>query len=512
MQEPNDFRWLKSLPEKTIDEFLGTLNVRPHNDLMLQQKVVLMLCLQYDFFFPMLDMGTGKTLIGLESTLHRKKKDLGHRTFVFVPNKANLYEWESQVQKHTPQLSITVMDGSTKQRKAQLDSEDSDIFVLNYAGLIPLFATKTKRYNSYKNKKETVWVPKSKEIDAISRMFSGFIADESTTIKNPDTYYYKIAYSLSRRALFRYAFSGTPFGRNPFDLFSQFKFCDDGETLGKSPNIYKKTFFRKVNNGFGIEWVFDKRKKNKLNTLIQNRSIYYSRRECMVLPEASHHKAIVLPTKEISTYYNKIVQTVIDKADNEFTNNSFMGMRQLTSGFVVVHDRENERNSFELPCNPNPKLDRLKELIEEIPNENKIIVFQEFIYSGQQICKLLKEMKIGHHWLYSGTKDRRKVLFDFNNDPTCRVLVANNKSAAMGLNVQAANYGIYYESPVSPIFREQTEGRLLRKGQELPCFYIDIIMKGSVDEKILEFLKEGKDLMKALVNPKKAKTLLGVKL
>jgi SNF2 family DNA or RNA helicase len=92
--------------------------------------------------------------------------------------------------------------------------------------------------------------------------------------------------------------------------------------------------------------------------------------------------------------------------------------------------------------------------------------------------------------------------YKFNNDPSYRVLVVNSKKGAYGLNLQAGNYVMYFESPVSGIDRDQSEKRCHRTGQSRTCFIYDLIMVGSMDERILRYMQEGKDLFKSLVtNP-----------
>jgi SNF2 family DNA or RNA helicase len=59
---------------------------------------------------------------------------------------------------------------------------------------------------------------------------------------------------------------------------------------------------------------------------------------------------------------------------------------------------------------------------------------------------------------------------------------------------------MFYESPVSPIIREQAECRCYRRGQQCPVFISDLYANHSVEHKILRFLKEGRDLLKELVS------------
>ena len=66
----------------------------------------------------------------------------------------------------------------------------------------------------------------------------------------------------------------------------------------------------------------------------------------------------------------------------------------------------------------------------------------------------------------------------------------------MGGNFQKANRIIYYTLPLgkgSCDMWEQSKKRTHRIGQERPCFYYYLLVKGSIEEKNLESLKVGKD-------------------
>jgi len=100
--------------------------------------------------------------------------------------------------------------------------------------------------------------------------------------------------------------------------------------------------------------------------------------------------------------------------------------------------------------------------------------------------------------LYGATENKYETMQKFLNDKDCRVYVVNSKSGAMSLNLQKAHYQVYFESPVSPIIREQSGKRLHRLGQQHRVFIYDLVMKHTIDEKIVGFIKEGKSLYEAI--------------
>ena len=289
----------------------------------------------------------------------------------------------------------------------------------------------------------------------------------------------------------------------PMDLWTQFHAIDKGETLGETLSIFRECFFDlHINYWGGYEYKLKKDKQELLSQVIKNRSIRYRPEECPGLPKKVYKEILVDFPDVAKEYYNNAVKEVVENIKGgsksyRLLDNIFMRMRQISSGFVVVKTDEGERREIDLP--ENPKLEALIELLQEIPTDRKVIIFHEFIKSGYAIEAACNKLNLHNRKLWSGTKDHRSVLGDFLNKKDVNVLICNSKSGAYGLNLQVANYCIFFESPVSPIVRKQAEKRCHRPGQKYTVFYYDILMKNSIDFKIKEYLQEGKDLFKTLI-------------
>ena len=71
------------------------------------------------------------------------------------------------------------------------------------------------------------------------------------------------------------------------------------------------------------------------------------------------------------------------------------------------------------------------------------------------------------------------------------------QAGAMGGNYQKANKIIYYTLPLgkgSCDLWTQSKKRIHRIGQDKPCFYYYLLVKGSFEEKNLKSLQVGKEL------------------
>ncbi|CAI2198769.1 17466_t:CDS:2, partial [Funneliformis geosporum] len=82
-----------------------------------------------------------------------------------------------------------------------------------------------------------------------------------------------------------------------------------------------------------------------------------------------------------------------------------------------------------------------------------------------------------------------------------KILLCNIQSAGMGLNLSQADIAIFADRSYSPADNEQAEARFLpTQDSENPKsrLIIDLICKGTIDEKISNLLKRKKDITKII--------------
>lgn len=494
--------WMKKLKIEEVNEELTSFNWCFHTPPFLHQKVCFLIGIAYPEFLWMLDMGTGKTKIMLDLIRYYREIGKFKRALVLVPNVANIQNWCDEIDIHQPTLSYTAMDGTTEKRW-ELLSREVDINIINYAGLLYLGTKKGFKLVGPKDKKRRVpcRVIDPEALAALAEIFDTLILDESTAIGNHASLTTKIIEKLTPYYEFKWAATGTPFGRDPTPLLTQFRAIDNGETLGTTLGMFRAAFFNtKKNYWGGYEHKFDKRKERGLHRLLKHRSIWYDESECGDLPKKVYRLRKVSFPEDQQTYYERILKDIRggDSTTNLLFKNNFIKMRQIASGFLNHKDLDTGKQTL-IKFRKNPKLDELELIIDEINPTRKMVIFYEFTKSGEYITALLKKKKIKHVWLYGGTKDAAAIVTQFKLDPETTHMVVNNQSGAYGLNFQVANYEVFYESNVRPEIRRQGEKRCHRTGQTRRVFIYDIIVRHSVEEKIQRFLSEGKDLFNALV-------------
>jgi SNF2 family DNA or RNA helicase len=292
-------------------------------------------------------------------------------------------------------------------------------------------------------------------------------------------------------------------GRDTMDLWSQFCLIDDGETLGKNITLYRESFYKTIVNYWGgYEYKLDPQKEPLLQKRLPNKSIRYDQSEVIELPTRVDRKIKIRLSTEAKGYYDSVVQGLIAVGkDYRKVDAVFVRLRQICSGFLQ-HKLDDLENKVVIDFKYNPKLEATMMLLDSIPVTSKVVIFHDFIHSGNLLEKELKKEHYKFVRLYGATKDKKSVLHSFMKDKKCRILLANSQSGGTGLNLQMANYCIMYESPVSSIVRKQSEGRIYRNGQTCRTFFYDIVVENSVEERILEYIKQGKDIFRAIIEGK----------
>jgi hypothetical protein len=347
-------------------------------------------------------------------------------------------------------------------------------------------------------------------VQRLAERADGIILDESTVVGNHQSLTSKLCTKLSYRSQFCYALAGRPFGRDPTLLWAQHNIVDGGQTFGETLGLFRAAFFNEEDNpwdrkGYAKDYTFKKKMLPELMRIVQHRSISYGEDECIDVPKWQPILEEVSLPEEASAYYQKVVEQIIAAKGNlEAMKNAFMRMRQLSSGFLGFRNSEDDKR-VEISFAENPKLERLLDVLQELPDERKAVVFTDFTFSGRKISERLKEIGLHGVWVWGGTKNPSELQKRFQEDPDCRVVVLNSRIGAYSLDglQEVANYTMFYESPVGCIDRSQAEKRVRRQGQKRIVFEYDFVTKGTLDKRILSFHKDGTDLLAALrANPK----------
>lgn len=179
-------------------------------------------------------------------------------------------------------------------------------------------------------------------------------------------------------------------------------------------------------------------------------------------------------------------------------------LQQITCGYLPTEDEAEP--TYVIP-GPNRRLELLCDLVEEA--QHKVIVWARFQlditlileelrrrgiravrYDGQANDDERAEAKAlfqGERTLYDGAQvvGREAV----PPEEQAKVFVGNPAAGATGLTLTAAKTVIYYSNSFKLIDRLQSEDRAHRIGQDNSVLYIDLVAEDSVDEQVVEALR-----------------------
>ena len=496
-RRPGSLSWVKRLTERQVEEDLACLRPRYqfHCPLRLDQKILFLLGVAYPEIVVMSDLGSGKTSVSLELLSYFYDIGFIRRAFVFTPTDEVSGGWVDEINKWGFTIPHVCLVGSSKDKWEQLQDFGSGVVIGTYMGISAMVSKLAPIEGSDRQKRQVY----ARWMLGLTQSVDAVVYDQSTKLGSTKSLSFEVCREFSREAQLRFALAGRAFGRDPFILWSQFFLVDRGRALGSSAGLFREVFWRRVNSPWGTSWTIRKRRESVLASLIEASSVRYSIDECVQLPaKVPVVKECEFPVENWA-YYDQVREELIKSRGNyREVKNNFLRMRQISSGFVGFKDDDTgERAQIEFTHNP--KLNLLVQLVNEVPNDRKMVIFYEYTWSGARICQELTKAKYRHGWLWSGTKDWTRIKTAFNDDPDFRILVANWRKGSMGLNLQSASYMFMFESPVSGIERYESEGRIYRTGQKHKSMIYDLVVRNSVDEKILEFHAESRDLFKALV-------------
>lgn len=498
----DNFDWMKNCGHKSLDAEIAQM--RPVPDFgkivpWLHQKVCFLLCNELQRFMLHVDMGGGKTSTVLLLLKYRKQCGEKIKAIVFVPYITSVSTWIDEVATHAPDLKCVPLLGTTAENLARL-RDDGDLFVICYQSAVAMV---TGRVPGKKGKIK--WKLNASDVRKHFSGFNALIMDEVHTCRNANSLSYRMCRAISSQCDWVLGLTGTPFGKDLADLWPQFYLIDFGDTLGPTLGFFREAFFSKKPNYWGgFEYSFKSKLLPVLKRMIKNCSIRYEIDELHDMPE-KRYVPRYLPLPEGSEGYAKEALARMREAAKgtgparyQAVESNYLRLRQLGSGFMTFKGDDNSR--LQVQFDTVPKLDALEALISGIPSDRKVVIFHHFIFTNKMISERLTAMGVKHARVWSGQKDPLGELKRFKSDPTCRALVINSKSGSSSLNLQFANYIVFYEQPDSPIDRQQAERRCWRPGQKHKVIIYDFLVRKTADVTLHKSNLAGQNLLRKLLN------------
>lgn len=326
------------------------------------------------------------------------------------------------------------------------------------------------------------------------------IVDESQYIKGHRSARTNWITNISRRALYRMILTGTPISQGVVDLFAQMRFL--------SPKILGyNSFYSFAHNHLEYSekypgLIVRSHNTEYLAAKIKPYVYQVTKKECLDLPDKLYETRYFSMTDEQREAYEQakweILETIVDdQFDSIAIFRLFSSLQQIVSGFWNYREREgDEPKQLEFS---HLRIQILNDIINQIPNDEKIIIWAKYRYDIEQISANLTESygpeSVALFYGDLSIEKRNEQVDMFRGD--ARFFVATPSCGGHGLTLNEAAYVIFYNNGFKYAERIQAEDRDHRIGQNRNVTYIDIACVDSIDERINDALASKGNVVEA---------------
>lgn len=390
------------------------------------------------------DMGLGKTFVGAEK-LHQ----LGAKVNLIVCQKSKIDDWVNHFRQNYGNYVIadlTVTNGFDLMNYT-IANDDWLVCIINY---------------------DLVW--RRKELLKLKDFT--LMLDESSLIQNETAKRSKFILKMNPKNVI--LLSGTPTGGKYEKLWSQM------HLLGW--NISKKMYWNQYVNveyldtvGRSIPIVTGYKNVDRLKRKMNEYGCQFLKTdEVFDLPSQTFTKVRIPASKEYRIFRKEKIVTV---GETELVGDTTLTRMLYERMLCGIYSKA--------------KLKAFTDLVES--TDDRLVVFYNFKEELRQMETVCIEASRTHSVVNGSVKDLR-AYEKYSNSIT----FIQYQSGAMGLNLQKANKIIYFTLPLSSELYEQSKKRIHRIGQDQPCFYYQLIVTGSIEERILKTLEMRKDFTEKL--------------
>ena len=427
----------------------------------------------------LMEMGTGKSLTAI-AIAGRRYLDGEMKKLLVVCPTSIMFVWQDEFEKFADfPYSLLVLNGPVKKRIQLLqDFQGSglQVVVINYEA--------TWRMEDELKK----WAP-----DMI-------ICDESQRIKTPSAQQSKCMHRLGKIAKYKMILTGTPVTQGPLDFFSQYKFLDPG-IFGNSYYAFRARYA--VMGGYEGKQVVSYQNLPELIEKAHSIAFRVTKAEALDLPDQIDTIRYCELEPKAQRMYEQMRKECVAELEGEKVVTAanvlakLLRLQQITGGFLGDGKGRIEKVS-------GAKLSVLKEILEDIVIDagKKLVIFARFRPEIAAIEKLLQGLKIRYECIH-GDIDmgaRGEKVKAFQTDPDTKVFVAQLQTAGLGITLTAADTAVFYSLDFSFANYDQAKARLHRIGQKNNVTNIHLVVKGTVDTKVMGALKKKKNVADVVVD------------
>ncbi|WP_160691851.1 SNF2-related protein [Clostridium sp. C2-6-12] len=403
------------------------------------------------------EMGLGKTIQTIAFLLSEKNT----HSLIVSPTSL-IYNWKQEIEKFAPTLSVGIVHGSKNERIQVLNN------IFEYDIIITTYGTLKNDISNYEN-----------------IMFDYLILDEGQNVNNSETQNAKVIREINSKS--RFILTGTPIENNLEELWALFDFVMPGYLYSKQD--FTSKFIKQ-------EEKYIEDLKLLINPYILRRTKNQVIKE---IPEKIEKKFLVPMTEAQKNLYKTFIKEIQDNFNNDQLDKNNISifsyltkLRQICLDPSVIFDEYNGGSG---------KINIAKELILNNIKEHKILLFSQFTSVLAKLSLALEAENINYSYLDGSTasKDRIKLVNEFNNNEDIKVFLISLKAGGTGLNLTSADIVIHFDPWWNLSVEDQATDRAHRIGQKHIVQVIKLIAKDTIEEKIILLQEDKKELINKVI-------------
>lgn len=332
------------------------------------------------------------------------------------------------------------------------------------------------------------------ELEGTPHFFAeGVLCHNSTCIKNPTSERTKfINGQLAPLAKYRRILTGTVSPNSPLDVYAQFQFLSP-KLLGFSSYYAFRARYavmKKIPVGSRqVPIVVSYRDVEELRSRIEPHSHRVRLEDCYDMKEPTYAVRHVELTDEQKRVYQELKHFASAQLDAE----NYVSAQQVITQILRMHQvlcGHTRTEGGEQRVLAENRTSSLLELLEEY--DGKAIIWCSYDLDVRRVTERLEKAygkgSVARFWggNQSTREDEEKM---FLSDPQCRFMVATAAAGGRGRTWLVADLVVYYSNTHDLEHRLQSEERPKGVGKTTPIHYVDLMVPGTVDEKIITSLR-----------------------
>lgn len=424
------------------------------------------------------DMGLGKTLqviTFLVSEILEKKERKKKRTLIVTPASL-VYNWKSEIERFAPGLTVCTVTGTAAERRKKIHNlGECEIAVTSYELL-------------------------KRDLESYREMeFFCEVLDEAQFIKNHATHAARAVREIHSE--FRLALTGTPVENRLSELWSIFDYLMPG-FLGSYRKFREETELPIIREN-------DKEVMARLQKMIRPFVLRRMKKDVLRdLPEKIERNMFAEMEKEQKQLYQaraqRLAEELSGQSEQDFRESRIRVLAELTRLRQLCCDPSLIYEGYE---NLSAKTELCMELVKNaVEGGHRILLFSQFTSMLKLLEQRMEKEKISAQFLTGAdSKEKRMYLVERFQKGEVSVFGISLKAGGTGLNLTEADMVIHFDPWWNVAAENQATDRAHRIGQKKVVTVYRLIVKETIEEKILKLQEAKKELAEQVLSGEEIK-------